>query len=219
MIVSVASTCIRKESAVGSGVPGVEQGPEMAVKIRNVTSLQTAAALVYLGKMQEPSDLSRIARIIDKSPPGLKDSLIQVAGGNLREVTGCDSESLASRDLRMVVAKDRVLNGESIRKVAREHGLTYGPAILELEMLAVKGPARDRVLNGEPCYRAAREHGLTHGRAVFELEMIVVNGPAGERVRKGEPFGEIAREYGIMHGQAILELKRIADHSSRLVSK
>lgn len=228
-------------SAASGNCPWRKQGSvgESDAPEKNVATLFTLAKLACLGKIQNKSDLNHAASYITEMPYGLRCALVQITGDNLREITTSHTANLANDELRMLVAKRRVLNGEPWVAVAREQYIARRSAVIELnkevlnrpngkdvlnhevpstndpfvatmEIVVVKSTAGEKVRNGEPCDKVARKYGITHDEAICELQLIAVHCLAGKRVRKGAPCDTVARKYGITQNIAIRQLQLIA---------
>ncbi|MCT2386413.1 hypothetical protein [Erwinia pyrifoliae] len=175
-------------------------GSTQTMESRSVPDLQMLATSATLGKMQEPGDLNRIARLIYTLAPGLEPSLVQFAGDKLAQVT-------------MMIAKKRVMNGELWDTVAREHSITEEQDTLELQMIVVDGSARERVMRGQHCGEVSELFKINHILATIRLQRIAVDGPASKSVQKGEHCAIVANRHGIEHSLAILELQMAAVNS------
>lgn len=177
-------------------------------ELKGTQNLFTQAAKAYFGRMEKSSDLDEIALRIDGCAPGVKDSLVRIAGSELRKAAAHGAEGMThTRDLVLEVAQVRVMNGESCITVADEHGVRQSAARLSLEMTAVNGPAKTRVMNGEACYRVIFRHGIMLTKAQLALEMIAVDGPAGARVMNGASCAAVIRQHGIWLDEAGLALE------------
>ncbi|MFL9584744.1 hypothetical protein [Stenotrophomonas sp. AB1(2024)] len=106
------------------------------------------------------------------------------------------------RDAAGDPAKERVLAGEPVDKVARVHGIEKGSGPYRmLEHIAVEGPAKARIMAGEPVDKVARVHGTEKGSGPYRmLEHIAVEGPAKARIMAGEPVDKVARAHGMENG-------------------
>ena len=73
------------------------------------------------------------------------------------------------------VAGERVANGESCRRVARQHGISLEDKAMDaLEMVAVNGPAGERVRNGGSPRTVAAIHGIARdSHAMRALKALV----------------------------------------------
>lgn len=185
-------------------------GSPQTMESRSVPDLQTLVASATLGKVQEPGDLSRIACLIYMLPPGLEPGLVQLAADKLTKVTMRDSASLASVNLRMMVAKVRVMNGELWAIVAQEHGIMEEQDMLTLQMIVVEGSAGECVMRGEHCGMVANRFRIRHMYATLRLQMMAAKGPASKSVQQGEHCAIVAKRYGIEHSLAILDIEMVA---------
>lgn len=103
------------------------------------------------------------------------------------------------RDAAGDPAKQRVLAGEPVDRVAGEQGIEKGSVAYHmLEDIAVEGPAKARILAGEPVGHVAGAHGIEKDSLRYQmLEDIAAEGPAKMRILAGEPLDLVASMHGI----------------------